>query len=472
MDRKNNRLANEPVGRLMVRLSTPAMTGMVLYSLFSLVDTLFVARLGTSTLAALTLCVPIEILIVSLGTATGVGITSLLSRTLGQKDFSGADNIAWHGLIICIIYGLFFSWLGIKNLDSLLLLFGCTPDIFELSREYLCIVMIGCLFTFVPMITGHIVQGEGNTVLPMFVAVAGIVLNVIIDPVLIFGWGPVEAMGLRGAAWATVLAQMACTALMIGAMFKKRALLSWSIHHFRPSIKVIIGIYKVGIPSLLMELMSVAIMVFFNKILLQFGYAAVAAMGIFVRIRSLFYMPIYGLAQGVMPIAGFAYGARNYDRVKESIVKGAVISLAILLLAWFVMQYHALWIMGFFSQEKELIVMGVNCMHLATLFLPFMGPIIILYSILKAVGQGMTALVLSVIRQLGFFLPALIILPGYYNLNGVWLAFSVTEFLSGLLAIFFFVRLWKELQPRKRHTYVMTLKKGYMFRRIAVWLRW
>lgn len=472
MDRKNNRLADEPVGRLMVRLSFPAMTGMVLYSLFSLVDTFFVARLGTSTLAALTLCVPIEILIVSVGTATGVGITSLLSRTLGQKDFHGADNIAWHGLIICIIYGLFFSWLGIKNIDSLLLLFGCTPDIFALSKEYLSILMIGCLFTFVPMIAGHIVQGEGNTILPMLVAVAGIVLNVIIDPVLIFGWGPVEPMGLSGAAWATVLAQMACTVLMIGAMFKKRAFLSWSIHHFRPSMKVIIEIYKVGIPSLLMELMSVAIMVFFNKILLEFGYAAVAAMGIFVRVRSLFYMPIYGLSQGVMPIAGFAYGARNYDRVKESIVKGSVISLAFLFLAWFVMQYHALWIMECFSQEKELIVLGVNCMHLATLFLPFMGPIIILYSILKAVGQGMTALVLSIIRQLGFFLPALIILPGYYNLNGVWLAFSVTEFLSGLLAIFFFVRLWKELQPRKKSTFLIMFKRGHLFRRIGAWLRW
>jgi Na+-driven multidrug efflux pump len=116
--------------------------------------------------------------------------------------------------------------------------------------------------------------------------------------------------------------------------------------------------------------------------------------------------------------------------------------------------------------------MGVNCMHLATLFLPFMGPIIILYSILKAVGQGMTALVLSIIRQLGFFLPALFFLPGYYDLNGVWLAFSVTEFLSGLLAIFFFIRLWKELQPRKRHGYFITLKKGYLFRRLGAWLRW
>ncbi len=472
MDIKDNRLAKQPVGRLMLRLSLPAMTGMVLYSLFSLVDTFFVAQLGTSTLAALTLCVPIEILIVSLGTATGVGITSLLSRTLGQNNFSEADNIAWHGLFICILYGFFFSWLGIRNLDSLLMLFGCTPDLFSLSKEYLNILMIGCLFTFIPMIAGHIVQGEGNTVLPMLVALASIILNVILDPILIFGWGPVEAMGIRGAAWATVFAQIACTVIMTVAMFKKRALLSWSLRHFKPSLQVVLGIYKVGIPSLLMELMGVFIMVFFNKILMSFGYAAVAAMGIFVRVRSLFYMPIYGLAQGVMPIAGFAYGAGDYDRVKESIIKASVMSLGILLLAWFIMQFHADWIIGCFSQEEDLVLVGINCMHLATVFLPFMGPIIVLYSILKALGQGMTALILSIIRQMGFFIPALVILPLYYDLSGVWLAFSLTEFLSGILAIFFFVRLWRELTPIKRKAFFVTFKRAYILRRIAVWLRW
>jgi putative MATE family efflux protein len=472
MDIKNNQMADQPVGRLLLKLSFPAMTGMVLYSLFSLIDTFFVAQLGTAALAALTLCVPIEVLIVSLGTATGVGITSILSRTLGQKDWRRADNIAWHGLFICIIYGFLFSWLGIKNLDLLLLLFGCTPDIFALSRDYLNILMAGCIFTFIPMITGHIVQGEGNTVLPMLVSLAGIILNVILDPILIFGWGPVRAMGIQGAAWATVLAQIACTLFMIMAVFKQRVYLSWSISYFRPSWQVLAGIYKVGIPSLLMELMGVGIMVVFNKILLSYGYAAVAAMGIFVRIRSLFYMPIFGLSQGVMPIAGFAYGAGNKERVKESIVKASVISLGILLVAWLVLQYQAGWIIGYFTQEEELIIQGIICMHLATIFLPFMGPIIILYSILKAVGQGVTALILSVIRQLGFFLPALLVLPLYFGLNGVWLAFSVTEFLSGVLAMFFFARLWKELTPSRRNAYLFVFKQAYIFRRISAWLRW
>jgi len=469
---RNNDMAEKPVGRLMLRLSLPAMTGMMLYSLFNLADYFFVAKLGTAALAVMTLCVPIEILMVSLGAATGVGLTSLISRTLGQKDFRGADNVAWHGMIICIVYGLFFSWLGLNNIDALLLLFGCTPDIFELSRDYLVIVMIGCLFTFIPMIAGHIVQGEGNTFLPMLVALVGIFLNVLLDPVLIFGLGSLEGMGLRGAAWATVLAQTVSSALILVAMFKQRVFLTWSIHHFSFSMRVFIGVYKVGIPTLMMELVSVGIMVFFNKILLNFGYAAVAVMGIFVRIRSLFYMPVYGLGQGALPIAGFAYGAGNLDRVKETIIKAAIFSLAFLSIAWTALHLNAAWIMACFSGNAEFVAMGINCIHMATLCLPIMGPIIILYRVLQAVGQGMTALTLSLIRQVGFFLPALIILPDYWRLNGVWLAFSVSELLSGLLALFFYARLWKQLQTRKKPPLIITLKKGYLIRRIATWMKW
>lgn len=472
MNRKDNLFEDERVGRLMLRLSLPSITGMVLYSLFSIIDTLFIARIGTAALAALTLCVPIEILLVSVGTATGVGITSLLSRTLGKKNFVRADNIAWHGLIICIIYGIFFSWFGLVNTDHLLLLFGCTPELFALSRQYLSIILLGSLFTFIPMISGHILQGEGNTVLPMLTALAGIILNVIFDPVLIFGLGPIPAMGLRGAAWATVISQLFCSVIALQTMYKRRVFLSWAKQNFRPDIRIIIGIYKVGIPALLMELIGVALMVFFNKILLGFGSTAVAVMGIFVRIRSLFYMPIFGLAQGAMPIIGFAYGAGNNERVKESIIKASVFSLVFVFIGWFAMQLHPVWLMGIFTADSELIAAGVTCMRLATICLPFMGPIIILGSVLQSVGKGMTAMWLSIIRQIGIFLPAILILPRYWEVNGIWMAFSISELLSGILAILFFARLWQSLQTKKGYTTFMVLKRHDLFKRIGVWLKW
>lgn len=465
-------LGEERVGRLIVKLSFPAMAGMLLSALLGLIDTFFVSRLGSAALAALTICIPIEILLVSMGSATGVGITSLLSRTLGKNELAMADNIAWHGIAIGVFYGVFFSWLGVANLDTLLILFGCTPEIFSLCRDYLYIVLMGSVFTFIPMIAGHILQGEGNTYLPMLTSIIAISLNVILDPLFIFGLGPLPTMNLQGAAVAMVLAQIITTIFILFKMYQSRVMLTWSIRHFNPSPAVIAKIYQVGLPTLVMELLAVIILTSLNKILAGFGYTAVATLGVFFRIRSLFFMPIHGLAQGAMPIAGFAYGARQNDRVKETIIKASLLATGILLIAWLVMQNYALEIIQVFSKDPSMTVLGVNCLKLATFFLPFMGPIIILNTVLQGIGKGTSAMWLSLIRQMGFFWPALVLLPRFFGLNGVWLAFSLTELLSGFLAGFFFIRLWTQLQEYKHYTIMLLFKKGYFLNRFFAWLKW
>jgi len=448
------------------------MGGMILYSLFSLIDTFFVAKLGSAAMAALTLSIPIEVLLVSVGTATGVGVTSLISRTLGEKDFRMADNIAWHAMIICVIYGVLFSYIGLHSIDFLLTKFGCTTEIYGLSQSYLRILLGGCLFIFIPIIAGSIVQGEGNTVLPTFTALAGIFINVCLDPIFIFGFGPVEGWGLKGAAIATVLSQVAASCLALVLMIRRPLLLTWSLRNLKPRRQVLTGIYKVGFPTLIMEIILVMVMVVLNKTLAGFNYTAVAALGIFARIRSLFYLPVSGLSQGVMPIAGFAYGAGNNDRVKEVMIKASVLSFVLLLCGWYLMQFHSVWIMGFFSKDPALIMLEVNCMKLATIFLPIMGPIIILHTTLQAVGKGVTAMWLSVIRTVGFFLPCILILPKIFGLNGVWLAYSVSEALSGVVSLVFFLLLWKDLQERKRYTLMFMLKRGVFWQRMQSWLRW
>lgn len=460
------------MGRLIVSLSCPAMAGMVISAFFALIDTFFVSRLGSSALAALTFCIPIEILLTSTGAATGVGITSLLSRTLGEKNYNEADNIAWHGLIIAIIYGGFFSWLGLVSLEKLLFIFGCSARIFPLCRDYLFIILIGSVFNFIPMIAAHIVQGEGNTRLPMLCNIVSISLNVLLDPLLIFGLGTFPAMGIRGAALATVLSQVICTVMFIYLMFKDRIQLSWKPAHFRPRISVLAGIYRVGLPSLVMELLAVIIMSYLNKVLVGFDDTAVAALGVFFRIRSIFYMPVYGLAQAAMPIAGFAYGARQPDRVKETIFKASFLSVIILIIAWLGMHHYARELMGIFSNDPVLVKMGVDCLILATLFLPVMGPIIILNNVLQALGKGTAAMYLSLLRQLGIFLPSLVILPNYLGIRGVWLAFSLTELLSAFVAMIFFINLWKQLQERRRYTLLMLRRKGYFKNRFLSWLKW
>lgn len=439
---------------------------------FALIDTFFVSRLGSIALAALTFCIPIEVLLTAMGSATGVGITSLLARTLGENNSAEADNIAWHGLIIAVVYGMFFSWLGLASLEMLLLAFGCSPEIFTLCRDYLFIILLGSIFTFVPMIAAYIVQGEGNTRLPMLVNLVAVFLNVLLDPLLIFGLGPFPFLGIRGAALAAVLSQMITTVLFIYLMFKNKLLLSWNFAAFRPRFNVLTGIYRVGLPSLVMELLAVFIMSYLNKTLIGFDYTAVAALGIFFRIRSIFYMPVNGLAHGAMPLAGFAYGARQPDRVKETIFKASFLSFVILIFAWFIMHNYAWELIAIFSRDPLLIEMGMDCLRLATLFLPVMGPIIILSHVLQALGKGTVAMWLSLLRQLGIFLPALIILPRLLGIKGVWLAFSLTELLSALVASLFFLKLWQQLQERRRYTFIMLRRRGYLKKRILNWLKW
>jgi len=465
-------MLQDSVARLLFRLSLPVTAGMLLYSLFSLIDTVFVAKLGALPYAALTLVIPLQILLISVSSATGAGLTSLVGRTLGRGDVRLADNVAWHGIVISLIYGVLAIGIGLYYIDSLLITFGCTPDTFALSREYLQIVLWGSMFTFLPMTLGNIIQGEGNTFLPMVISLLGITLNVLFDPIFIFGWAAIPPLGLNGAAIATVLAQVIITVVIIVMVRRRKSFLTWSWAHFRPSFKVIIDIYRVGFPTMVMEVVSVAVLAVINRTLAGYSYTAVAALGIFLRVRSLAYMPVHGLAQGTMPIAAFAYGARLYDRVKETIIKSSALAFLFMGIAWLILQYQPEWVMQFFSQDPMLTVLGVTCMQMATLFLPFMGPLVILYTVLQALGKGFSAMWLSLSRQVGFFLPLLLILPRYYSLNGVWLAFSFSEMLTAVLALIFLIRLWRDLQVRNKLTILMLLRRGYLWQRLKAWLRW
>lgn len=465
-------MVNQSVGSLLIRLSFPATAGMMLYSLFSLIDTFFVARLGSLSLAALTLMIPVQILLISVSSATGVGLTSLIGRTLGSGNVRVADNVAWHGVIISIIYGAIFMVLGMRYIDALLILFGCTPETFALSKEYLKIILWGSFFTFLPMTLGNIVQGEGNTFLPMIVSLTGIILNVLLDPVFIFGWGPIPALALNGAAIATVLSQMLITVLIVAVVARKSSLLTWSWNHFRPSWRVISDIYRVGFPTMVMEITSVAIMAVLNRILTGYSSTAVAALGIFLRVRSLAYMPVYGLAQGTMPITAFAFGAGLADRVKETMIKASTLGFFFMGIAWLIMQYYPVWVVELFSYDPALTLVGVTCMRIATMFLPLMGPLVILYTVLQSVGKGFSAMWLSLARQVVLFLPLLLILPRYYSLNGVWLAFAISELCAAGLALLFFIHLWSTLQRRNKVAVFMLLRHGYFFDRFKSWLRW
>ena len=465
-------LLEDRIGILLARLSFPAISGMVLYSFLGLLDTFFVSQLGPAAMAALTICLPVFSLVVSLASATGVGLTALIAQALGKGDRKTADNIAWHGLFISIIYSFIFTWLGLKNLDTLLLLFGCTPDIFALSREYLVINLWACCFTFPPMLITNIIQGEGNTIIPVAASLLAMTLNVTLDPLFIFGIGGMPGMGLKGAALAGVTAQVILTLVLLLIISKRRVFLTWSLRNFRPNFKVISSIYAIAIPSTVMEIIGVVVMVALNRVVAGFGYVPLAVLGIFLRVRSFFYMPVFGLSQGALPLIGFCYGARKQERIREAVIKAMAASFIFMTIGWLIMQSCPAWIMHIFSSDPRTVEEGITCMRLSTMVLPVMGPTILFYSILQALGKGFTAMWLSLLRQAVLFLPLLLILPQYIGLKGAWLAFSLSELLSILVTLIFFVHLWRQLQTGRQVTMVMLLNPAFIRKRIGAWLKW
>ncbi|MGE5390802.1 MAG: MATE family efflux transporter [Deltaproteobacteria bacterium] len=458
-------------GSLLLKLSWPAMAGNVIYSLLCLVETYFVSMLGTVPLAVTTLTIPTQIFITAIGSAAGVGLTSYIARTLGEGRKKEAVNAAWHGILLAFIMGLLMWWVGTAYLDDMLVWSGCSQETFALSKTYLTIILSGSVITFLAIILANIMQGAGDTLWPMLTSLAGLIVNVILDPPLIFGCGFIPAQGLSGVAIATVLGNLCAGALTIVILVRRYPSLTRISQFFVPRLRIIMAILRVGMPALVMEAAALLVMVFMNRTLVTFGSSAVAVLGIFLRIRSLVYMPVFGLTQGIMPVAGFAYGGGLPDRVKETMVKACTTAFILIAVPWAVIQGDPAWIMHFFSHNPTLSRLGEECLRWASLVLPLMGPIIVLTAILQAVDRGMEAMWLSLFRQILTFLPLIVLLPPWLGLNGVWLAFALSEALAALLGCWLFKLLWKQLSPPPRPR-ILVLSPGYTAGRIMAWLRW
>jgi len=464
-------MLNRHIGPLLLRLSWPAMAGNVLYSLLCLIETYFVSLLGAVPLAVTTLTIPAQIFISALASAAGVGLTSYIARILGEGRNKEAINAAWHGIFLAVVLGFMMWWFSGSYLDEMLVWSGCGRETFALSKTYLTIILSGSVFTFLAIILANVMQGAGDTLWPMLTGLAGLAVNVALDPLLIFGYGPLPALGISGVAIATVLGNLCAAALTIVILFRRYSSLVGIGRYFLPRWSIIISIMRVGLPALVMEFAALLVMVSMNRILVAYGSLAVAAFGVFLRIRSLVYMPVFGLNQGVMPVAGFAYGAGLRERVKETMIKSLALAFLLIALPWVIMQGNPGWLMHFFSHNPQLTRLGEECLRWATLVLPLMGPLIVLTALLQAVDRGMEAMWLSLFRQVLTFIPLVIFLPSWLGLKGVWLAFAVSEILAALLGVVFCKVLWKQLSPPPRPR-LLVLSPGYTAGRFMAWLRW
>lgn len=439
---KENKMGVMPIPKLLVSVSLPIVISMLVQALYNIVDSIFVAKIGDSAFSALSLAFPIQMLMISVGVGTGVGINALLSRSLGEKKQEQANATAINGIFLCFIsfivfaiFGLFFSELFFSSQTDDL-------DIIRHGTSYLRICTVVSFGVFIQIAMERLLQATGNTIYSMITQGVGAVINIILDPILIFGLLGMPKMGTTGAALATVIGQI--IAMMLGLYFniKKNPEIHVSFKGFRPNGKIIKQIYAVGIPAIVMQSIGSVMTLGMNKILLMFSATAVNVLGAYFKLQSFIFMPVFGFNNGMVPILAFNYGANNKKRVTETIRMSVVVAIVIMFLGLIIFQIFPAQLLNFFDATEEMLKLGVPALRIISYGFVFAGVSIIFLSVFQAFGSGILSLIVSVARQLIVILPVAYVLATMYGVEMVWWAFPVAELLSLILSIIFFQHLY------------------------------
>jgi len=434
-------LGTQSLGRLLFRLSGPAITGMLVQSMYNLVDTIFVGKgVGTLALAALAVCFPIQMLLLGVGKTVGIGAASIISRRLGAGRDREAGIVAGGSFILAAILGLLISVTGLLLLDDVLRLFGAGEEVLPYGRDYLGTVLLGGTFFAVTVCSNDIARSEGNAKVAMISMFMGAGVNIVLDPIFIFALD----MGIRGAALATVIGQVSAFLWITSYFFLGgRSYLKFDCGHLIPGFRQSWKIIKIGSPAFSRIVGGSLMALTVNNAIMHYGLPMhLAVLGVANRMMTFALMPIFGLVQGLQPIVGYNYGARAFSRVKKAL-KYAVISATVLTGSYFLLfQLAPSLILGLFSNDSELIAQGAGILRILVLMMPLVGFQVIGAGTFQALGKAGIALVLSTSRQVLFLIPLALLLPLVVSppLTGVWAAFPSADFLAACVTAFFFLR--------------------------------
>lgn len=445
-----DKMGNTPMLRLILSMSLPTMFSMIIQAMYNIVDSVFVSSLGQDALTALSLAYPLQLMTISVAVGTGVGINSFISRRLGEKNQELANNGAANGIFISIISWLVFLLVGIFLTVPFFKLFNPTPGVMKYGVDYTSIILIFSVGVMVEIAIEKVLQATGNMIFPMIFQLIGAVTNIVLDPLFIFGIGPFPRMEVAGAAIATVIGQILAMLFAIYIFFFKKHAVQVHVRNFKPSLKIIKNIYAVGFPSIIMQSISSVLVVGLNAILMGFSEAAVSVHGIYYKMQSFVFMPVFGLNQGLMPIMGYNFGAKNKDRLHSAIRYGCIIAAFIMLCGTMIFWVFPAQILSLFNANDDILNMGIMAMRFISLsFLP--AAIDIIFSTtFQAVGKGFSSMILSLLRQLVFILPAALVLSNF-GVNAVWFAYPIAEVGALIVAIFLYTRInrkvFSKLQP-------------------------
>lgn len=442
--KQENKMGVMPIDKLLISMSLPMMVSMLVQALYNIVDSIFVSQINEYALRAVSLAFPIQTLMIAVSVGTAVGVNAFLSKTLGEKDFAKANTIAVNGIFIEMVSYIVFALIGIFVSRPFFASQTEIAEVQEYGTAYLTICCEAGVGIFMQMIFERLLQSTGKTFYTMITQGIGAIVNLILDPILIFGYFGMPKMGVAGAATATVIGQMAAAVLAVIFNLKCNREIHISFRGFRPDRGLIAQIYKVGVPSIVMQAIGSVMTYGMNLILGAFG-AAQTVFGVYFKLQSFIFMPIFGLNNGMVPIIAYNYGAGSRTRVIQTMKSSIKYAVGIMLAGLVIMEVFPAQLIRLFNATPELLTIGVPALRTICLSFCFAGYCIVVGSVFQALGNGVYSMIISIARQLCVLLPAAYLLSLSGNVNLIWWAFPIAELMSLAMSTFFLTKINKDI---------------------------
>ena len=443
---KENKMGVMPVKALIISMSLPMMISMLVQALYNIVNSIFVSQVSEAALTGVTLAFPLQTMMIALGSGTGVGINALLSKSLGEKRFDRSDAAANNGILLTLINYVVFAIIAFFVSKPFINSQTSDPVIAEYGTTYLTLVCVFSLGLFCQLTFERLLQSTGRTLQSMISQITGALINIILDPILIFGIGPFPRLEVAGAAIATVIGQ--CIAATIGIILNIKT--NKDIHIsfkgiFHPELNIIKRIYIVGVPSILMMSIGSVMTYSFNKILDGFSSTAVAVFGAYFKLQSFFFMPIFGLNNGLIPVLAYNYGARNKQRINEALRFSMILAVIIMGTGTIIFEVFPTLLLRMFDASPQMIEMGDTALRIIAIHFPVAALCIVVGSLFQAFSKSTYSLIVSLGRQLIVLIPAAWLLSLTGVLSNVWWAFPIAEVISFILSMTLFRKIRKEI---------------------------
>ena len=441
---KENKMGTMPINKLLISMSLPMMISMLVQALYNVVDSIFVSQISENALTAVSLAFPVQNFMIAVGVGTGVGINALLSRSLGEKKFEQANRVANNGVFLAVLSYIAFLILGIIFSRRFFQWQTDIKDIVDGGYSYLIIVTTCSFGMYGQIVFEKLMQSTGKTIFSMTTQLTGAIVNIVLDPILIFGLFGFPKLGISGAAIATVIGQICGMSLGIYLNTTKNKEIKVEVKNFRPSLRTIKEIYAVGIPSIIMASIGSVMTFGLNKILLVFSSTATAVFGVYFKLQSFIFMPVFGINNGMVPIIAYNYGARNKDRLMKTVKISIMYGISIMLIGLVIFQVFPKELLSLFNASDKMISIGVPALRTISISFLFAGYCIVVSSMFQALGNGVMSMIVSLVRQLIVLLPVAHLLSKSGNLNMVWWAYPIAEIASVCLSVIGFKYVYKK----------------------------